>query len=562
MMRNEPSTSRSTSADVVSLEITDAAGAVSRVELTGQRRIIGRSQQADVHLASTHVSRRHAEIFRDPFGRWWIRDLVSQNGTLVNGKTVTECVLGPSDTVGIGEFTLRLSVPARAPREHAMMSTAHLTFSTDVMGPISTIRDHEVPRIARHHLTKLMDLYHQLRDIPDLAERHRLLCQTLVAPEFQGQWAAVLRLDGTAPDASPELLCDPQVGRQGEFSGPISRGLLRAVLAKHEAVMAARTTEGAADIALSMTGFEQQIAAVACPLGEDGQRMDVLYIMLPAQYATGEWLGLAGLAADEFRHAEVARRAQAQAEAQAALERELASARHIQMSLIPKQVVCPGLELGVGFIPCRWVGGDYVDVVPMPDGRLLVAVADVCGKGLPAALLASRVHTGVHSNLAAGMNLPQLMTNLNNYLCKTIPETSFVTMVAMAIDVRSGHVEFVNAGHPPPLVVKPGPGMSRSFASGENPPLGLESGSLIVQNDELSPGQILSLYTDGLSELTCESGEMLGIEGLERELREICVDPAITARTAATALTRRLAHLLGHQLPQDDQTFLLVQRQS
>ena len=324
--------------------------------------------------------------------------------------------------------------------------------------------------------------------------------------------------------------------------------------------MAANSTEGAADVLLSITGPEQQVAAVACPLATDGEKIELLYIMLPATFATGEWLALASLAAEEFQHAEDAHRARAQAAAHAALEQELLNARQIQMSLIPREFVHAGVDLGVGFMPCRWVGGDYVDVVPMADGRLLMAVADVCGKGLPAALLASRVHTGVHSNLAAGMNLQKLMTNLNNYLVSTIPPGSFVTMIALAVDVAGGHVEFVNAGHPPPLVALPGGGVGRAFADGENLPLGLEAGELAVQQERLSAGETLALYTDGLTELMTESQVMLGIEGLQQELQQICGTDEISAPAAAESLKRRLTQLLGDQLPQDDQTFLLVKR--
>src|SRR5258708_1557660 len=195
------------------------------------------------------------------------------------------------------------------------------------------------------------------------------------------------------------------------------------------------------------------------------------------------------------------------------MERELARAKEIQMRLLPTDPHFEGLDVAIGFTPCRAVGGDYVDAVSMSDGRTLLAIADVCGKGLPAALVASSLHTMVHAGVLGRLGLHQLMTNLNSYLCKTLPEESFVTMVAVALDARTGAMEIVSAGHPPPLLICPDD-QARDMPSGQNLPLGLEQGDLIVSERHLDPGHLLALYTDGLSELSDETSRMLGADGL------------------------------------------------
>src|SRR5438876_4124254 len=96
-------------AQSITFEISDEAGQHSRQSVTGQRLVIGRSADCAVRLDRTTVSRRHAELFCDPFQRWWIRDLQSRNGTQVNGESVADRMLGPGDIITVGEFTLRIA---------------------------------------------------------------------------------------------------------------------------------------------------------------------------------------------------------------------------------------------------------------------------------------------------------------------------------------------------------------------------------------------------------------------------------------------------------------------
>src|SRR5258705_9553027 len=96
-------------AQSIAFEIADESGQVSRLSVAGQRLLIGRSAECAVRLDRTTVSRRHAELFCDPFQRWWVRDLGSRNGTQVNSETVADRMIGPGDLIGVGEFSLRVA---------------------------------------------------------------------------------------------------------------------------------------------------------------------------------------------------------------------------------------------------------------------------------------------------------------------------------------------------------------------------------------------------------------------------------------------------------------------
>jgi serine phosphatase RsbU (regulator of sigma subunit) len=303
------------------------------------------------------------------------------------------------------------------------------------------------------------------------------------------------------------------------------------------------------------------VCAVACPLragGSESEPTDVLYVTFPPQYGTGEWLAVAALAAEQFRLAESAWDARLRAQAHAMVERELEKAREIQQRLVPSDPAFPGLDANIGFYPCRWVGGDYVDVALAPDGRVLLAVADVCGKGLPASLVSSCLHTLVHSGLRAGQPLPALMRGINEHFCRHMSEYSFATMLAVLIDPKTGELECVNAGHPPGLLIG-ADGSVRALQTAVNFPLGVCEDVPEGQRESLGEGELLAMFTDGLTETRTGEGQLLGTQRLGEELRKL-----YSGKEAAAEVGKRLKamldKLLGPRLPDDDRTFVLVRR--
>jgi phosphoserine phosphatase RsbU/P len=281
---------------------------------------------------------------------------------------------------------------------------------------------------------------------------------------------------------------------------------------------------------------------------------------VPRDCATAEWLNLYALAGEVYKQGETLWAARRHAQENAAIERELDTARQIQRGLVPGPYSAAGLDVTVGFEPCKWVGGDYVDVIPLTDGRVILAVADVCGKGLHAAMVGSSLHTIVRAAADVNPPLPRLVERVNRYLCEWLPESSFVTMVAAAIDPRTGEIEMVNAGHPPAFVAGLD-GRLTQLQSAENPALGIALASMACQRTRLEPGEVLAMYTDGLSELTNASGEMLGVGRLGEEIAAICIASGRRGVAAVGAsLNEHLDAFRAGELPGDDRTFLLAQR--
>jgi len=303
------------------------------------------------------------------------------------------------------------------------------------------------------------------------------------------------------------------------------------------------------------------MSALACPLRSTARVLDILYVVLPPEYGNAEWLALATLACKQHQQVESAWVARRQAQQQAVIAGEIERASHLQMSLIPKDSQIKGMDLAVGFEPCRWVGGDYVDVVQTPGGKTFLVVADVSGKGLQAALVAASLHTMVHATLRAGMDLSGLFTNMNQYLCETLPEQSFVTVVGVMLDSETGEIECMNCGHPPAMVINRA-GQLRRLQSAANLPLGVDPDiELEVQRDRVDPGELLFMYTDGVTEMVDETGKMLGINRLGDYLCSIYLRSGVVpVRDMANQINNILNRILGRQMAGDDRTFLLGRR--
>ncbi|MFT3764890.1 MAG: PP2C family protein-serine/threonine phosphatase [Minicystis sp.] len=227
---------------------------------------------------------------------------------------------------------------------------------------------------------------------------------------------------------------------------------------------------------------------------------------------------------------------------------------------MPRTLAAAGLDVAVGFEPCKWVGGDYVDVVQLADGRVLFAVADVCGKGLQAALVSSSLHTIVRAAADNSPRLADLMERVNKHLCDWLPAHSFVTMVAAIIEPTTGRLECVNAGHPPVFIVDRR-GELRLLQEAENPALGIAPCAMATQSARLELGDVLAMYTDGLTELRDEAKEMLGQDRLGQELARICgTFRAQGMEAVREGLMTALDAFRGDEPPEDDRTFLLARR--
>jgi sigma-B regulation protein RsbU (phosphoserine phosphatase) len=219
------------------------------------------------------------------------------------------------------------------------------------------------------------------------------------------------------------------------------------------------------------------------------------------------------------------------------LETDQIAARQIQQTLL-------GYEVQAFYKPLREVGGDYFDVIELPGNRTLFALADVSGKGIPAALLAANIQALVRSIASVESTPLALAKQINKHLSRYTPSDRFATAAFIVLSRDSGELTYVNAGHNAPIVFSSG---STTFLEATSPPLGLfVDAEYETRAAALGPGSTLLIFTDGLT-------DSIQGEHPENRLRDALAESA--ERTMAN-----LKSLVDPKFNEDDVTILLVKR--
>lgn len=241
------------------------------------------------------------------------------------------------------------------------------------------------------------------------------------------------------------------------------------------------------------------------------------------------------------------------------LESELELARRIQERLLPQNPpAIPGLELAGISVPARLVGGDYYDFVPLGNDRLLVVMADVSGKGAPAALLMSSLRASLHGMIPGAENLAELASQLNRFVHASTDATEFITLFFCLIDPNSGGFSYVNAGHEPPCLIRSTQTIDRLTEGGLM--MGAFAEAPYTEGyTRMEPGDLLFLYTDGLTEAHNPAAEMFGETRSLDCLRDVAaLDPENVLRST---LAKVDAFVEGAEAS-DDITLVAVRRTS
>jgi len=250
------------------------------------------------------------------------------------------------------------------------------------------------------------------------------------------------------------------------------------------------------------------------------------------------------------------RRAEEQRRAQRQTDEELAEARVIQQSLLPKHLPeIAGFEVAGVTQPLRFVGGDYYNVVRISPLHTALCIADVAGKGLPAALLMSSLQAALRPLLSQRLAPRELCQRLNRILCELTPMGKFISFFYAVLDSAENRLTYCNAGHNPPLLVRAdGASMELDAAGavlGQFPSWGYEQSEL-----RLEPGDRLLIFTDGLVEACNANDQAFGESSVVRIARE---SPGVNARDLMDLTMRAAsAHCGGHF--QDDASLIVLKR--
>lgn len=235
---------------------------------------------------------------------------------------------------------------------------------------------------------------------------------------------------------------------------------------------------------------------------------------------------------------------------------EIEVARGVQLALLPKSAPpCEGFALWSVTLPANDVGGDLVDYLPLAEGRLGAALGDVAGKGLGAALLMAKLQATLRALAPSYPRLDELGSRLNAILHRDGLENRYATLFYLELSPHRGSIRYLNAGHNPPYLLRSG---SLEILPSSSLPLGMLLDTGFAEGRvEMDPGDLLVVYSDGLTEARDASGHELGakrVEALLPRLRDLPLD------RAGETLLGEFRRFVGSERAHDDLSLLLIHR--
>ncbi len=201
------------------------------------------------------------------------------------------------------------------------------------------------------------------------------------------------------------------------------------------------------------------------------------------------------------------------------IERELAMAGEVQSALLPAdKPILNGIDIKAKIVPCSQLSGDLYDFVELGDQRIGIVIADVSGKGTPGALLMATTHANIHAISEDTSSVSDVIDKTNKYLCKYTRSTEFITLFYGILNAKELTFIYSNAGHNPPIIFREGLGV---FLENGGIPLGIIEDTTYSEDQiQLISGDIIVLYTDGVTEATNENKEIFGVSRLMRVVQK------------------------------------------
>jgi len=239
------------------------------------------------------------------------------------------------------------------------------------------------------------------------------------------------------------------------------------------------------------------------------------------------------------------------------LKNDLEIAREIQKAMLPPgRFRAPGADVAGLSRPANTVGGDFYEILPLGDGRLVTAVGDVAGKGSPAALLMALLLAMMRTLVDERLPPAALLERLNIQVCRQAPGTRFITLFYSVFDMTTGELAYVNAGHTTPLVLGSDGTVTRLHHGGVA--LGMfEASTYETGRVTLGPNDLLAIYSDGITEAESPAGVPFDEGGLEEIL---LTERANNVAAIGSAVVRAVERHTSDVRFADDLTLLLLRR--
>ena len=489
---------------------------------------IGRSARSDICIPDAFASRLHAEV-RKEGDAYWLQDLGSANGTRYNGSHVSMPIpLVSGGEIQIGETTIifedeRLKVNknstlisdntqaldpsmtisfARQQSSTAEMLESQFSTRNELLGLIGKVG------VALLSSSGLDDTLNQVA--------------SLVFEAVPAERCVIMLRDENEKDGMKILVARVRGKEEKIEEVRISRIVMDEVLKNGKSVLTsdAQHDPRYASQTMALLGIR---SVLAVPLSvSENDVFGIIYADSPTDksaFSEDHLKILTTLASVASIRVENAQLLEERIERER-MERELELATEIQHRFQPSAPpIMNDYEFqGISF-SCYEIGGDYYDFITLHDGKMLIALGDVSGKGTAAALLMSSLHASVHAQVAAKTSLHQMVKSINEYLAENIPSNRFITLFIAELDPTTGIINYINAGHNPPLVGR-ADGKVEQLESGGFPLGIMPMAEYEVGQIQLAESEALVIYSDGVSEAVNLKDEEFGMERLSQVVSE------------------------------------------
>jgi phosphoserine phosphatase RsbU/P len=545
------------------LHILKGANQGTTIDLDGDRFVIGRNPECKIVIPLTSVSREHAHIVRAQ-GQYQIEDLQSRNGTFVNNQAVTaRTTLRNNDRIRICDF-LAVYLDPR-PDPEALEDDGGQDNASTVEATLA-------------QNSSLMVLEQQP------AEKLRGLL------EISGNLSKTLELDALLPkivdslfqlfrhaDRGFIILAEPETNKlmpkvvkarrtQDEGNARFSRSIVKQCLETSQAFLSDDATQDNR-VQLSQSVVDFKIRSVMCVplLNAEGKAFGVVQLDTQdraKKFTKNDLELLCGVANQASIALENARMHTA-AVAQERFRRDLQLAHDVQLSFLPEKLPeVEGYEFHAFYRPAYMVGGDYYDFIPLSNRRVVMALGDVAGKGVPAALLMAKLASDARFCFLTEDDPAVVVGKLNDLLSEQLSRMErFITLATVVLDPATHLATIVNAGHLSPLLFRQADGtfqecVSRKvsgFALGIVEGYQYESCQVVLQ-----PGDALLIYTDGVTDAANVRDELFGSQGVTAALK------GVTSGSPRGIIERLLKaieqHAVGAKQQNDDITMAALGR--
>ncbi len=478
-------------------------GASKAVRLEKSRVTLGRSATNELCYPEDHgLSRQHLAFEREGRG-WLVCDLGSKNGTLVNGIRVqSPTKVEPGDRITAGHLIISFADQESGPANETVVfvDTTSSSSSSTLITSLDRVLSKPDTTSSRASLTSegihaqaLAEASRQLASNRSVAD----LCKTIMDQSLDAV--------GATRGVLMTLEAGQLVVKETRGEGFKISSHIRDRVVKDKESLLVRDTHLDDLFNKQVSIVENKVRSfMAVPLQTSEKVIGLLYLdsSMIREFSKDDlnlvtvMANIAAIRIENARLAEVEREEQI-------TRKELEQAADLQRRLLPtKSPEVPGVDLAGYNVPCRTVGGDYYDFFSYPDGRVAVIVADVAGKGMPAAMLMSSLQARVQVLAEDSLDVAQLVARLNRAICINTPQNKFITFFMAILDTKTGEMAYCNAGHNPPILAR---------AAG--PVETLEGGGLVLgilpnaaytaRSTQLDPGDTLVLFSDGVTEAAC-----------------------------------------------------------